>query len=423
VGRDKYLLIVRGRKDIQQESITLPALTKVKLLVQFTAMSNNNNTRRRRRGRPDDNGDDVSNFNQKQHHNDNNNNNENPSSTSSPTSSLWSDVPRRLLTICVGFPIVVKMLQTPTMAYIFFMGAHILSAWEYTLLEPTASTTTTTTTTTAVERMCFCFISMILAAIPPNTSSSSSSSSSLFLCLLTLTAGMMMIFGSIRYKYHWTVGLLLITIPFRVWCHLAYQDFASTLAVLLVVWNTDTGALLAGRVAYMIYGHTNKERWKVPDWILTISPKKSMEGFVGGILGGIWTAYSWIPYIVEKWGSGNDNDSDLQQKWFTIETSSAFRQLWGIEIEADNDITDDDSTNIKSTLMLLSSGQRRRLIVGLILSVLAIIGDLVESSIKRQSRSKDSGRALPGHGGILDRFDSSLLAVVVYQVMLEYYIV
>jgi phosphatidate cytidylyltransferase len=54
------------------------------------------------------------------------------------------------------------------------------------------------------------------------------------------------------------------------------------------------------------------------------------------------------------------------------------------------------------------------------LSFLAIVGDLVESSIKRQSHSKDSGSFLPGHGGILDRFDSSLLAVLLYQALLEY---
>jgi phosphatidate cytidylyltransferase len=61
-----------------------------------------------------------------------------------------------------------------------------------------------------------------------------------------------------------------------------------------------------------------------------------------------------------------------------------------------------------------------RVLIGLAMVALGIVGDLFESSLKRAAGVKDSSTLIPGHGGILDRIDALLFAAPVYYVVLKY---
>jgi len=149
--------------------------------------------------------------------------------------------------------------------------------------------------------------------------------------------------------------VLLRELPWRA--GLAYADGASlVLYAFLVTWSCDTGAYLTGR----LLGRTRP-------WA-TISPRKTLEGAVGGLV----------------------------------------FALIGAQVGA-------------ATFLRAEGGQPlltwpHALAIGLLVGVCGQVGDLVESLFKRDSESGDSSDLIPGHGGVLDRFDSLYFgAPIVYH--------
>lgn len=119
-----------------------------------------------------------------------------------------------------------------------------------------------------------------------------------------------------------------------------------------IIWASDTGAYFAGRS----FGkHKLAER---------LSPKKTVEGFVGGII-----ASALVAFLISHYNS--------------------------------------------------TLGVNAWILCGIVLAIAGTAGDLFESMLKRQLGVKDSGNILPGHGGILDRFDSTYFAAPVYWMFIK----
>jgi phosphatidate cytidylyltransferase len=122
--------------------------------------------------------------------------------------------------------------------------------------------------------------------------------------------------------------------------------------LLAIVWTADSAAYLVGR--------TLGRRKLAP----VLSPRKSLEGFIGGIL---------VAGLVGAVIAG---------PLFTLGTPEEVRPLWG-------------------------------LVWGLIIATAAEAGDLLESLFKRVAGAESASNLIPGHGGVLDRIDSLLLAAPV----------
>jgi len=132
---------------------------------------------------------------------------------------------------------------------------------------------------------------------------------------------------------------------------LLQQGLMWTVSVLALVWLADIAAYFCGRA------------FGVRKLASRISPGKTWEG--------VWGALAAVVVVAEL-----------------------LRWLWPAQ-------------GLWSTQLLLAEPVSG-IVLLLILTALSIVGDLFESLVKRQAGVKDSGRILPGHGGVWDRIDATL---------------
>ncbi len=156
------------------------------------------------------------------------------------------------------------------------------------------------------------------------------------------------------------LGVLLICTTWLAVSQLRQIGINLLLSTLLLVWAADIFAYAAGRLfGGKLFG-TRK-------LAASISPGKTWEGVLGGFVGVVLVAYFWL-WLDQKYASDS----------LSLYTLLKERFGW---------------------FMLLAL---------VFLTMLAVVGDLIESLVKRSAGVKDSSGLLPGHGGVLDRVDALL---------------
>ncbi len=154
------------------------------------------------------------------------------------------------------------------------------------------------------------------------------------------------------------LGVVYVALPMAMMCYIPSLPTGEwnpwvMLFFVLMIWSNDVFAYLVG---ISIGRHRLCER---------ISPKKSWEGFFGGLLGA-----AVVGYLASRHFDGNC------AVWIGL---------------------------------------------SLVAAVTGVLGDLAESMFKRSAGVKDSGALIPGHGGVLDRFDAMIMAapfVLVYMIIM-----
>lgn len=157
----------------------------------------------------------------------------------------------------------------------------------------------------------------------------------------------------------WPIGLMALCLAWLAMAQARWIGANFLLSVLVLVWAADVFAYFAGRAL--------GGRWIAAKLASSISPGKTWEGVIGGLVGVVMVSLCWL-------------QADLV---WDLGALSFHSRLW-------------------------QQGGWFWLAAVLFMGTMSVVGDLVESLIKRSAGIKDSSGLLPGHGGVLDRVDALL---------------
>lgn len=306
----------------------------------------------------------------------------------------WADLPRRLLTIGIGVPTLWMIWCHDGLRVVFFQCVHVLCAIEWSLMtQKDIMSSRSSDNFLRWKLWHFPMASFVMV---------NCANDALFLSCVVMATAVATVSFSLSSKLYmaWIQGIMFISLPFRIWIKLtSVYGFVPTVTLLLTVWNGDTGALVTGRLvggtlpSYVIPNSLRRA-------LCRISPNKSVEGLLGALIFGMLTYTTMVPYfwkLVER---------------YNVSTGSSARSSINFDIPLPTFLAFPNDT----THLWLPTTP---LLMGLAMSMAAVLGDVMESALKRHYEVKDTGRLLPGHGGILDRFDSSLIAVTLYYWYLQ----
>lgn len=158
----------------------------------------------------------------------------------------------------------------------------------------------------------------------------------------------------------WLLGVAALCVAWLAMAQARHVGVNFLLSVLVLVWTADIFAYFFGRA---LGGKLTGGRKLAP----AISPGKSWEGVWGGMLGVLAVGALWI--------------------WLDRTHTTGAASLY---------------------TRLHASGVLLWLLGSLFLAAMSVVGDLLESLVKRSAGMKDSSQLLPGHGGVLDRIDALL---------------